>query len=175
MKILGKVIIYGITKYGLSYKIKSSVDAAQVVIDDFRAATPAVTLFFKKMADFTVNQGYTPESGLGTARFIQKKRLAYDKEAVMRESGNFNIQGVGAGILKVATSLMRRHIRHHDMVDKALIVLTPYDEIVMDVEDSLVDYWKVKLPYFMELAAKLVLGSDILKADTPAVGDFWIH
>ena len=45
----------------------------------------------------------------------------------------------------------------------------------MEVADEHAEYWKVKLQYYMELAGRLALGSDLLKTDSCMVGDHWIH
>lgn len=172
-KTSGFGIIYGISKYGLAWKLKDTEDAAQGTIDGFYSTYPKIQEYFKHIGTFSIDNGYTPEAGFGTARFFDKKKVHYAKESILRTSGNFTIQGLGAAILKVCTVLMRRHIRH--MNHDAHIVLTPYDEIIMEVHETIDDYWQVKLRYFMELAGRLVLGVPILKADEPKIGDYWIH
>lgn len=83
------------------------------------------------------------------------------------------IQGAGASILKIATVLVRRNLRQ--MNHKGWIAITPYDEIIMEVAEEHAEYWRIKLQYYMELAGKVSLGSDILKTDPCVVEDFWVH
>jgi len=83
------------------------------------------------------------------------------------------IQGAGASILKIATVLAWRHAKQ--MGHNATIVITPYDEAVLEVDDEHAEYWKVKLQYYMELAGRLALGSDLLKTDPCIIGKYWIH
>lgn len=172
-KTSGFGIIYGITKHGLAWKIKDTEQAAQDTIDGFYGVYPRIKSYFQNIGKFALNHGYTPEAGFGTARFFDKRKIHYAKESILRTAGNFTIQGLGAAILKVCTVLIRRHIIH--MKHDAHIVLTPYDEIIMEVKEDIAEYWKDKLKYYMELAGKLVLGTDILKADEPKIGDYWIH
>lgn len=57
----------------------------------------------------------------------------------------------------------------------AVIVLMPYDEIVLEVSEQWAEYWKIKLQYYMELAGKLAIQTDLLKTDEPAIAGHWIH
>lgn len=179
-KTAGFGIIYGISKFGLSFNLKVDLDEGERIIEAFYAVSPAVRKYFRQIGHFAINNGYAPEAGLGACRYYDPRKLHYDKESIIRTSGNFTIQGLGASILKVCTVLIRRHIRH--MNHDARIVLFPYDEIIMEVAHGLEDYWKDKLKYYMELAGKLVLNLtvdgkyyNILKVDNVVVDDHWIH
>jgi DNA polymerase I-like protein with 3'-5' exonuclease and polymerase domains len=172
-KTVGFGIVYGISKFGLAWKIKESVERSQEVIDGFYESSPKVKEYIDRTGRFSLKHLYTPEAGLGTARFIDPRKVHYDKNGILRSSANFTIQGLGAAVLKVCTVLIRRHVKH--MNHDAHIVLTPYDEIIMEVALPIVEYWRVKLPYFMNLAAKLLLNTDLLKADKVIVHNFWKH
>ncbi len=125
------------------------------------------------MSKYGLTYLYSPELVLGACRFIDRKKLYYDKGSIVRTSKNFAIQGAGASILKIATVLIRRHAKQ--MGHNTTVVIFPYDEAVLEVEDKHVKYWEVKLQYYMELAGKLALGNDLLKTDPCAVGNHWIH
>ncbi len=165
--------IYGISKYGLAFKIHSSVEEADRVIKGFFAASPNVQRFLRAVGNFAIKHLYYPTPGFGSCRFVPHRMVFYDRPSIMRTSGNFSIQGTGAEILKVATVLILRHIRQKKHV--AFVILIPYDEIIMEVEQSIAEYWKIKLQYFMELAGKLILKTDLLKADVPDIEDYWKH
>jgi len=166
-------IIYGLSKFGAAFRLKITEDQAQDLIDAFYDASPGVKPYFSKVGRFALSHAYTPESAFGTCRFVNPREIHYDKNSIIRKAGNFTIQGLGAAILKVCTVLLRRHIKH--MGHHAWIVLTPYDEVIMEGAGDLAEYYKVKLQYYMELAGKLALRQDILKADIPVIGDYWIH
>lgn len=166
-------IIYGMSKYGAAFRLRITEDQAQDLIDAFYAASPNIKPYFDKIGRFALKHTYTPESGLGTCRFVNPREIHYNKNSVIRKAGNFTIQGLAAAILKVCTVMIRRHIKH--MGQDAYIVLTPYDEIIMECKENLAEYWKVKLKYYMELAGKLVLRQNILKAEEPLIASYWIH
>jgi len=165
--------LYGMSKFGMAFKLKVSEKEADNMLKGFFKAVPRIDKFLKGMSNFALNHLYSPELVLGACRFVDKKKIYYDKGSVMRTSANFAIQGAGASILKIACSLIWRHSKQ--MGHDATVVISPYDEIVLEVSDKYTDYWKSRLQYYMELAGKLALGSDLLKTDPCIVEDYWVH
>ena len=92
---------------------------------------------------------------------------------MMRASMNFPIQAAGASILKIAAVLLRRWIKHENLRDKVKILLPVHDEFLLQADENLATYVEQKLVYYMELAAKLALKSDLLKADS-YIADHWV-
>jgi len=161
------------SKFGMAFKLKINEDAADVMLKGFFKAVPRINTFLKGMSKYALNYLYSPELVLGACRFVDRKKLYYDKGSIVRTSANFSIQGGGASILKIATVLIRRHAKQ--MGHNAVIVIAPYDEVIIEVEDKHVNYWEAKLQYYMELAGKLALGNDLLKTDPCAVDTHWVH
>ncbi len=166
--------LYGISKYGLAFQLKTDVDTAQNLLNSFFATVPQIKEFKDKIGAFALKNLYSPEFVLGACRFVDKRKLHYDRNSILRTSGNFSAQGAAASILKIAAVLIRRHSLHNNKPIKSFITL-PYDEIVTEVPGKDAEYWKIKLQYFMELAARLALQDDILKTDPAKVADHWIH
>jgi len=168
-----KLIIYGISKYGLAFRNKISIDEADDIIKGFFMAFTKIHKYLREVGQFAINNLFYPTPGFGSCRFVPKRKVYYDRPSVIRTSGNFAIQGTGAEILKVAMVLIVRHLRQ--VGHKGYVILAIYDELILEVEEQHAEYWKGKLKYYMELAGKLVLRTDILTADVPKIGDYWIH
>ena len=165
--------IYGISKFGLAFQLHSSDEHADTILKKFFLGVPNIDKFLKHKAQYALNNLYAYENVLGACRFVDKRMLHYDRNSVKRTSANFSVQGSGASILKIATVLIRRHAIQ--MGHKATIVNIPYDEIIMHVTEDVAEYWKIKLQYFMELAGKLALKTDILKTDPCIIANHWVH
>ena len=165
--------LYGISKFGMAFKLKVSEDAADIMLKGFFKAVPRINSFLKGMSKYALTHLYSPELVLGACRFVDRKKLYYDKNSIVRTSANFGIQGAGASILKIATVLIRRHAKQ--MKHDATIVIAPYDEIIMEVDNSIAKYWNVKLQYYMELAGKLAISNDLLKTDPCVTDNHWVH
>ena len=165
--------LYGMSKFGMAFKLKISVEEADSTLKEFFKKLPNINRFLKGMSNFAVKNLYSPELVLGACRFVDKRKVHYDRGSVQRTASNFSIQGAGASVLKIAAVLIRRHIKQ--MKHDATIIIAPYDEIIMEVREDIAEYWKVKLQYYMELAGQLALQNPILKTDVPIIGDYWIH
>lgn len=165
--------LYGISKFGLAFQLKTDVDTAQDLLDSFFKTVPQIKKFKDSIGKFAIRNLYSPEFVLGACRFVDKRKLHYDKNSILRTSGNFSAQGAAASILKIAGVLIRRHSLHNNKPVK--FITLPYDELVVEVPEQDSEYWKEKLQYFMELAGKLALNDDILKTDPAKIADYWIH
>jgi len=123
--------LYGISKFGLSFQLKTSTDKAQELLNSFFATVPAIQKFKGMIGKFATKNLYSPEYVLGACRFVDKRKLHYDKNSILRTSSNFSAQGAAASIMKIATVLIRRHSLHNNK--PVMFITIPYDEIVLEV------------------------------------------
>jgi len=165
--------LYGLSKFGLAFRLKVSEDEAEEMLKDFFKTLPRINKLLNAASNFALSHLYSPEFVLGACRFVEKRKIYYDTNSVRRTAANFLIQGSGASILKIALSLIWRHAKYkgHYVVP----VVAPYDEIVLEVDTQHAEYWKDKLQYYMELAGRLALGESLLKTDPCSVETYWKH
>jgi len=77
------------SKFGMAFKLKVSENEADIMLKGFFKAVPRIDKFLKGMSRFALNHLYSPELVLGACRFVDKKKIYYDKGSVMRTSANF--------------------------------------------------------------------------------------
>ena len=85
----------------------------------------------------------------------------------MTTAANTLIQGTGADILKIALGVLSDYLD-----DSARLVAVVHDEIVLEIKESLKDYWIKKLPEIMIKAGDGVFHSTKLIAE-PGSGPDW--
>jgi len=121
--------IYGMSKFGMAFKLKVSEAEAETMLKSFFKAVPRISSFLKGMSKYALTYLYSPELVLGACRFVDRKKLYYDKNSIARTAANFSAQGAGASILKIATVLIRRHAKQmrHDVT----ICIIPYDKLLL--------------------------------------------
>jgi len=187
-------VIFGLSAHGLSIQLQITKKKAQVLIDKFFITFPKIKAKLQMFGNFGVTKGYIITSVLGRVRFFDKwkmsliKKLSYAnsgltfseryeaekyKGAFERESKNHPMQGSGADVLKIAGVLLRRFIYNNNYEDRIRLLIPPHDEYMTECEEDIAEMWKEKLQHYMELAGKLALHTDLLKAEA-YIADNWV-
>ncbi len=147
------------------------------------------------LAAFGISKGFIVEPVFGRPRFYDLWKLniirrlnnsdGYDlsyketreankqKASIERESKNQPIQGAAAAILKISGVLLRRWIRNNNLTHKVRLLLPPHDEWCVEAKDGLEQLVNDKLKHYMELAGRLGLSTDLLKAE-PYINEHWV-
>jgi len=168
-------ISYGLSAHGLAIRLHITKEKAQEIIQSFFKTFGSIQKFLVTCGTFGLDNLFITEPVMGRYRFYEKKRLFIDgeKESIVRQSMNFPIQSAGASILKIASVLIRRWIKQSNLRGKTKILLPVHDELLMEPIDEVAELTAEKLTHYMELAGKLSLKSDLLKAGS-YIAEHWI-
>lgn len=138
-KMLNFSLIYGITAYGLSSRLKVSVEEAQGYIDEFYSTYPGIKNFFDKVLLNAQEDGlvrtlfgrYRDATGLSSSN----GRI---QNSTRREVINFPIQGTASDIMKMAIRRCFDFINQDSLALEleAKLVLQIHDEFVFQVRDD---------------------------------------
>ena len=125
-------IIYGISSFGLSQRLKVPRKEAADLIDTYFKLYPSVKAFMAKAVEKARAAGYA-ETVLGRRRTLRdiNSRNATVRQAAERDAINTPIQGSAADLIKIAMVRVDRALREAGLLTK--MVLQIHDELVFDV------------------------------------------
>jgi DNA polymerase-1 len=147
-------IMYGISAFGLSQRLKTSRQEAKDLIDGYFANFPAVQAYINKTLQDARENSYTTTL-FGRRRYItdinsQNGRLRSFAE---RNAVNAPIQGTAADIIKVAMVNVSRCLKEEKL--KAKMVLQIHDELLLEVPSEEIERVEEILKREMEKVIKL--------------------
>ena len=131
-------IIYGISAFGLSQRLKVPRREAQALIDAYFRLYPSVKTYMEKAIADARAKGYA-ETVLGRRRTLRdiNSRNATARQAAERDAINTPIQGSAADLIKVAMVKVDRALKAENLRTK--MVLQIHDELVFDTPLEEVD------------------------------------
>ena len=131
-------IIYGISAFGLSQRLKVPRREAQALIDAYFRLYPSVKTYMEKAIADARAKGYA-ETVLGRRRTLRdiNSRNATARQAAERDAINTPIQGSAADLIKVAMVKVDRALKAENLRTK--MVLQIHDELVFDTPREEVD------------------------------------
>ena len=148
-------IIYGISAFGLSQRLKVPRKEAANLIDTYFKLYPSVKTFMDKAIAEAREKGYA-ETVLGRRRTLRdiNSRNATARQGAERDAINTPIQGSAADLIKVAMVRIDRALKAECLRTK--MVLQIHDELVFDTPREEVD--KVKEIVIREMTTALDFG-----------------
>jgi len=175
------------SQYKLASTLKCTVKEAEKLIDDYFKTFPQIKRTLQSFGVFGVQNGYTQ-----TLNPIFRKRWfptwdMYKTEVethvkgiqfntalgrIERQSKNHPIQGSGADIIKLAMWKTYKYIRDNNLQDKIHLLLNVHDQLTTACTEDIAEWWKVEFDKLMCEAAKIVIPSGLLKAETN-ISDVW--
>jgi DNA polymerase I-like protein with 3'-5' exonuclease and polymerase domains len=186
---------YGLSAHGAAIRLKITKKEAQDLIDRFFKTFPNIKDKLEAFAYWGVKRGFIAEPVFGRPRFYDEWKISVSsklgtpfeggmsyrevkeakaqKASIERESKNHPIQSAGAGVLKISGVLLRRWINNSHLQDKVRLLLPPHDEWCLESDDGYQEETRDKLKYYMELAGKIGLNTDLLKAE-PYIDKHWV-
>ena len=131
-------IIYGISAFGLSQRLKVPRREAEGLIDSYFRLYPGVRDFMSAAVAKAREKGYA-ETMLGRRRTLRDidSRNATVRGAAERDAINTPIQGSAADLIKIAMVRVDRALKERRL--RAKMVLQIHDELVFDVPEEEVD------------------------------------
>ena len=128
-------IMYGISAFGLSQRLKIPRAEARKIIDDYFENFPAISAYIRDVTASTREKGYV-ETLFGRRRYLPdiNSRNATVRSLAERNAINAPIQGTSADIIKLAMTGVSRRIDEEGLSSR--MVLQVHDELVFDAPGS---------------------------------------
>lgn len=161
-------IAYGMTAYGLAYKLNISVAEAKKFIDDYFSAFPMVKKHLEKSKAIAREKGYT-ETLMGRRRYLPQIH-SYDqkiRKGAENQAMNTPVQGSSADLIKI--SMLRIHSAFQERRYRSKMMLTVHDELVFEVHKDETDEVQALVTEIMSSALKL----NVPLLVESSIGDNW--
>lgn len=142
-------IIYGISDWGLSEQINSTVKEAKTIIESFYATYPEVRTFVDETIKKVENDGYVTTL-LGRRRYLPgiNDRSFQVRSFAKRAAMNAPIQGTAADLIKLAMVKIYDYLNEGNY--KSKLVLQIHDELIFAVPQDELDEIISKIKHIME-------------------------
>lgn len=159
-------IVYGISDWGLSEQISSSVAEAKHIIERFYNIYPEIKTYFDNLIEEANKTGYV-KTLFNRRRYI--KELSSDnyqtREFGRRAAKNAPIQGSAADLIKMAMIKIDQELENHHY--KSKLVLQIHDELIFkiyeDEKDLIYQLVKNAMENVYPLKVKLEVDGSIAK------------
>lgn len=147
-------IIYGISDYGLSQNLNTSVVRAKAYITRYFEVFPRVKEYIQESIDLAKERGFA-STLFGRIRFIPELK---SENFSIRKFGervaiNMPLQGTASDIIKIAMINVSKKLRENNL--KSKLVLQIHDELVLDCPENEVKIASKILKEGMENVATL--------------------
>ena len=125
-------IMYGISSFGLSQRLRCSRSEAKKIIDDYFASFPSIRSFIDDTVAMARETGYV-ETLFGRRRYIPdiNSKNATVRSLAERNAVNAPIQGTSADIIKLAMVAIDRRMQAEGF--RSAMVLQIHDELLFEV------------------------------------------
>ncbi|WP_080240607.1 DNA polymerase I [Spirosoma rigui] len=152
-------IIYGISSFGLSQRLKIPRKEAATIIDEYFAGFPAVKDYIDQCIEKARGFGYA-ETILGRRRYLRdiNSRNVTDRMFAERNAVNAPIQGSAADMLKIAMIQIHDFMRREQL--KSKMILTVHDELVFDAHRDELDLLRENVDRIMKNAIPMGVKMD---------------
>ncbi|MCQ2167587.1 MAG: DNA polymerase I [Bacteroidales bacterium] len=125
-------IMYGISAFGLSQRLRCSRTEAKRLIDDYFASFPSIRNFIDRTLDNARSKGYV-ETMFGRRRYVPdvNSQNGNVRQFAERNAVNAPIQGTAADIIKLAMIAVDRALAENGLNSR--VVLQIHDELLLEV------------------------------------------
>lgn len=149
-------IIYGISAFGLSQRLKISRKEAGQIIDEYFQEFSAVKAYMDQSVEKARGCGYA-ETILGRRRYLRdiNSRNITDRMFAERNAVNAPIQGSAADMLKIAMINIHEFMSRENL--KSKMILTVHDELVFDAHKSEMEFLKENVDRIMKTAIPMAV------------------
>ncbi len=149
-------LIYGMTAFGLSHKLRITFKEAKHYIDCYFDRYPGVLSYIQHVRKQATKQGYI-ETIEGRKLYLPNinsyniiRRKASERQAI-----NALIQGTAADIIKKTMILLDKWIE--TVKPDIYMLMQVHDELIFEVKESAIDFSKQKIRLFMEQSIQLTI------------------
>jgi len=165
-KMVSYGLAYGMESYGLGQRLGIPTNEAQVILDSYFEAFPAVRQYMDDTVAEARQRGYT-ETLFGRRRQIPELSSSNFRirQAGERQAMNAGIQGLAADIFKVALVELDKGLDDSSL--EAEVILQVHDEVVLEVPPAELDATRDLVVKVMANAFDLRVPLDVNLADGP--------
>ncbi|OIQ24981.1 DNA polymerase I [uncultured Vibrio sp.] len=162
-------LIYGMSAFGLAKQLGIARGEAQRYMDTYFERYPGVMQYMEDTRSTATENGYV-ETIFGRRLHLPeiKSRNGMRRKAAERAAINAPMQGTAADIIKKAMLLVDEWIQTQDE-GRVKLLMQVHDELVLEVEESVLGEIESKVQQLMESAAKL----DVPLIAEAGHGDNW--
>lgn len=162
-------LIYGMSAFGLAKQIGIARGEAQQYMDLYFERYPGVMQYMENTRLQATEQGYV-ETLYGRRLYLPeiKSRNGMRRKAAERAAINAPMQGTAADIIKKAMLLVDEWIQEHGQ-GQVRLLMQVHDELVLEVEESVLSEIETKVQKLMESAVTL----DVPLIAETGHGDNW--
>ena len=174
-------LAYGMSEFKLSATLKISVKEAVALMDDYFRTFPKIKQKLESLGRFGIKNGYILTlKPYYRKRFYPlwpqvKSHVEYHLAGIQhnallgsieRTSKNTPVQGSSADMMKLALVKIRRYINDNKIRHKARLAMQVHDQATTAARKEFAEEWTTILTELMESAARVIIPSGLLKADT---------
>jgi DNA polymerase-1 len=163
-KVINFGILYGMGVTALQQNLGTDRKEAQAFYDNYFAEFPSIRGYLDSVLAFAEANGYT-ETLFGRRRYFPglRSKIPFIKAAAERTAINAPIQGTAADVLKIAMQYAEKELEVQKLSDKAHLLLQVHDELIYEVENSVVE----KVEKIVEEAMGAAIPKEFLKGKKP--------
>lgn len=161
-------LIYGMSSFGLARQLGIDKNTAQEYIKLYFTRYPGVKNYMEKSRELAREQGFV-ETIFGRRLYVPdiNAQNFLRRSAAERAAINAPLQGTAADIMKIAMIKVDEWIQDENYGVK--MIMQVHDELVFEIEESIVKDAGVKIQHIMQTAAQL----DVPIVAHVGIGDNW--
>ncbi len=139
-KVINFGIIYGMGVTALRKNLSSTREEAQKFYDNYFNQFSGIRDYLEEVKRFAEKNSYT-ETLFGRRRYFPNinSRIPFLKNMAERTATNAPLQGTAADIIKLAIRYTFESLKNENLLDKVHLVLQIHDELVYEIEESVLN------------------------------------
>lgn len=178
-KVINFGIMYGMGVSALKQNLSTETEEvsradAQKFYDDYFNKFKGLASYLDSVKADAIRVGYT-ETLFGRRRYFEgiKSKVPFIKAMAERMAINAPIQGTEADIIKLAMIKVNEYLTKEDLLEKVSLLLQVHDELVFEVQESLVEKIIPKIKEIMENVVSIEKTKGVVCKVEYKVGDNW--
>lgn len=173
-KVINFGILYGMGVNALKQNLGSDRATAQKFYEEYFKAFPTLAGYLDKVKAEAARKGYT-ETFFGRRRYFEglRSKIPFIKAASERMAINAPIQGTEADVVKLAMITVDEYLKEKSLEKKAHLLLQVHDEIIYEIEESLVKKLEEEIRKIMEAIVPPEKIKDITLTANASSGKNW--
>jgi len=173
-KVINFGIMYGMGASSLKTNINSTREEAQKYLEGYFNTFSGLANYLQSVKIEAARLGYT-QTLFGRRRYFEglRSKLPFIKAMAERMAINAPIQGTEADLVKLAMVKIDEYLTKEKLDQKVRLILNVHDELVYEVEESLVKTVAPKIKEIMETLVPLKETKGVVMKADVSVGDDW--
>jgi len=173
-KVINFGIIYGMGVNALKQNLGTSREEAQLFYNEYFRNFDGLAKYLENVKIDAEKLGYT-ETFFGRRRYFEglRSKVPFIKAMAERMAINAPIQGTEADVVKIAMAKVNDYLEKEKLTEKVSLILQVHDELVYEIEESLVEKVAPKIKEIMETLVSPKETEGVALKVGVSVGDDW--